>query len=75
MMPVSPADPGSASVVTPGASEESGTALTEPWLLPRGLARFTPPTPSRGSPHLKSKCRFQIQFCPLIEQLWASSVT
>lgn len=69
MMPVSPANPGSSSAVTPEALEVPGTALTELWLLAHGLARFTPPTsPNSGSPHLKCECRFQIQFCPLIEQ-------
>lgn len=76
MMPTSPADPGSASVGTPAALEVPGTGLTELWLLALGLARFTPPTsPSNGSPHLKSTCRFQIQFCPLTEQPCAPSVT
>lgn len=74
-MPLSPADPGSASAGTPVALEVPGSALTELWFLAHGLARFTPPSPSSGSPHLKSKCKFQIQFCPLIEQPWVPSVT
>lgn len=75
MMLVSPADPGSARVATQEALEVPGTALTGLWFWAHGLAKFTPPTsPSSVSPHVKSKCRFQIQFCPLIEQPWAPSL-
>lgn len=43
-MPVSPADPGSESVVTPVALEVLGTALTEPQFLAHRLARFSSPS-------------------------------
>lgn len=71
-MPVSPADPGSAGAATPVALEELG--LLSPcrgsWLMVGQIY-----SSSSGSPHLKSKCRFQIQFCPLVEQLLVPSVT
>lgn len=51
-MPMSPADPDSGRVIIPAALEMPGTALSEPWFLGNGMARFSAPSsPSSGSPH------------------------